>query len=110
MSVRSYDRFYIDGGWREPAGSERIEVISPHTEQVIASVPDGTAADMDRAVEAARRSFDDGEWQRTSIADRIDAVERLANAYEKRIPEIAEVITAENGSPISFSMAAQAGA
>jgi betaine-aldehyde dehydrogenase len=110
MSVRSYDRLYIDGGWREPGGSERIEVISPHTEQVIASVPDGTAADMDRAVDAARRSFEAGEWQRTPVVERIDAVERLANAYEKRVPEIAEVISAENGSPISFAMAAQAGA
>jgi len=110
MTVRSYDRLYIDGDWREPAGGDRIEVISPHTEQVIASVPDGTAADMDRAVEAARRSFDGGEWQRTPVADRIAAVERLANLYEKRIPEFAEIISAENGSPISFSMAAQAGA
>ena len=82
--------------------------ISPHTEQFIASVPDGTAADIDRAVEAARRAFDDGEWPRTAVEERIATVERLATPTRRR-PEIAEVISAENGCPITLSSHPQAG-
>jgi betaine-aldehyde dehydrogenase len=48
--MRVHDRFYIGGQWVEPAGTDTIEVISPHTEEVIGRVPDGTPADMDRAV------------------------------------------------------------
>jgi aldehyde dehydrogenase (NAD+) len=57
--VQVHDKLYIDGEWVTPAGSDTIEVVSPHTEEVIATVPDGSAADMDRAVAAARRTLDD---------------------------------------------------
>ena len=64
VTVRSFDKLFVDGQWLDSTGSGRIEVVSPHTEQVIASVPDGTAGDMDRAVAAARRAFDQGAWPR----------------------------------------------
>ncbi len=106
--MRSHDRFYIGGQWVAPAGSATLDVISPHTEEVVGRVPDGTPADMDRAVAAARDAFDNGPWPRMAPADRAAAVGRLADLYAGRLAEIAELITEEMGSPITFSQLAQA--
>jgi aldehyde dehydrogenase (NAD+) len=106
--MRDYDRFYIGGEWVAPAGSGTIEVISPHTEEVIGRVPDGTAADMDRAVAAARDAFDNGPWPRMAPTERAEAVARLADLYAARLGDMAELITEEMGSPITFSQLAQA--
>ena len=106
--MRDRNTFYIGGEWVAPAGSATIDVISPHTEEVIGRVPEGTAADMDRAVAAARDAFDNGPWPRMSPADRAAAIGRLADLYAARLGDFAEVITAEMGSPITFSQLAQA--
>ncbi|MGV9797371.1 aldehyde dehydrogenase family protein [Mycobacterium sp. NPDC003449] len=99
--------FYIGGRWARPSSSERIRVVSPHTEQKIAVVPAATSDDIDAAVTAARSAFDD--WSSTPLAERLAVVERIAAAYAPRVPEIAEAITSQVGSPISFANAAQAG-
>ncbi len=52
------DAFFIDGDWAAPAGAALFEVVSPHTEQVVATVPEGTVDDIDAAVAAARRAHD----------------------------------------------------
>jgi aldehyde dehydrogenase (NAD+) len=106
--MRDHDRFYIGGEWVEPAGSELIDVISPHTEEVIGRVPDGTAADMDRAVAAAREAFDNGPWPWMAPEERAAAVGKLADLYAAKLGEFAELITEEMGSPITFSQLAQA--
>ncbi|HET9896461.1 MAG TPA: aldehyde dehydrogenase [Streptosporangiaceae bacterium] len=106
--MRVHDRFYIGGRWVEPAGSATIDVVSPHTEEVIGRVPEGTAADMDRAVAAARDAFDNGPWPQLDPRDRAAAVARLADLYAARLGDFAEVITEEMGSPITFSQLAQA--
>src|SRR5262249_44691308 len=80
----------------------------PHTEEVIGRVPEGTPADMDRAVAAARDAFDNGPWPRMAPADRAAAVGKLAELYAARLGDFAEVITEEMGSPITFSQLAQA--
>ena len=98
---------FIDGTWAEPAGSDLIEVISPHTEEVVARVPAGTPADIDAAVDAARRAFDEGPWPRMSPEERIEVVQSFANLYAGKMTEMAEVITTEMGSPTSFSNLAQ---
>ncbi|HVE27483.1 MAG TPA: aldehyde dehydrogenase, partial [Sporichthya sp.] len=82
---------------------------SPHSEGVIASAPLSGAADVDAAVAAARAAFDSGVWPGTDPAARIEAVGRLAQSYGKRLGELGEVISAENGSPITFANLAQAG-
>ncbi len=105
--VQVHDKLFIGGEWVDPAGSDVIEVISPHTEEVVARVPDGTAADVDRAVEVARKTFDEGEWPRLAPADRIAAVQRFSEVYATRMGDLAEVITKEMGSPITFSQLAQ---
>jgi aldehyde dehydrogenase (NAD+) len=105
--MREHKRLYIGGEWAEPAGSDTIDVISPHTEELVGRVPEGTAADIDRAVAAARDAFDNGEWPRLSSEDRIAAVQKFSEAYAAHIPDMAAVITEEMGSPISFSNLAQ---
>ncbi|RCG32166.1 aldehyde dehydrogenase family protein [Sphaerisporangium album] len=103
-----HDRLFIGGDWVAPAGTATIDVVSPHTEEVVGRVPDGTPADMDRAVAAARQAFDDGPWPRMTMADRAEVVGRLAALYAARQAELAELITLEMGSPITFSQMAQA--
>lgn len=102
------DKLFIDGKWVPPAGNGVIEVASPATEQVIGRVPDGSTADMDRAVAAARSAFDNGPWPRTPPAERAQVLTKLSNALKARHQEIANLITEENGCPISFSVPGQA--
>jgi aldehyde dehydrogenase (NAD+) len=102
------DTLFIDGEWAVPTGGELIEVVSPHTEQVVATVPEGTTADIDAAVDAARRAFDTGPWPRMSAEERIEVVQAFSNLYAGRMGEMADVITTEMGSPTSFSNLAQA--
>ncbi|MER5645773.1 aldehyde dehydrogenase [Streptosporangium sp. NPDC002524] len=106
--MRQHDTLFIGGDWVAPAGTGIIDVVSPHTEEVVGRVPDGTPADMDRAVAAARQAFDHGPWPRMTMAERAAVVGRLAEIYAARQGEMAELITLEMGSPITFSQLAQA--
>jgi len=103
-----YDRLYIGGAWVPSKSRDMIEVISPFTEQVIATVPSASKADVDAAVAAARLAFDKGPWPRMSLEERTAIVARLRDALVRRKDELAQLITDEMGSPISFSKAAQA--
>jgi aldehyde dehydrogenase (NAD+) len=105
--MQVYDRVFIGGEWVEPAGSGTIEVVSPHSEEVVGRVPEGTPADMDRAVAAARTAFDEGDWPRLAPEERAAVVQRFADLYAARMTEMAALITEEMGSPISFSQLAQ---
>ena len=100
--------FFIDGDWAAPASGDTIQVVSPHTEQVVATVPEGTTADMDAAVAAARRAFDSGPWPRMSPEERFDVVQNFSNLYAGKLGEMAELISTEMGAPLSFSNLAQA--
>jgi acyl-CoA reductase-like NAD-dependent aldehyde dehydrogenase len=101
-------QLFIGGSWAPPSTDATIDVVSPHTEEVIATVTAAGPADVDRAVDAARAAFDDGPWPRLDPAERADAVRRLAAAYKERRREMAQLITDEMGSPISFSKFSQA--
>ncbi|KUI38088.1 aldehyde dehydrogenase family protein [Mycobacterium sp. GA-2829] len=94
---------FIDGRWVTPDGTDVIEVIDPATEQVIGSVPNGTAADVDTAVAAARRAFD----PLITVAERRDRLARVIAAMEKRLPDIAETITREMGAPARIAQGVQ---
>ncbi|MFA6300070.1 MAG: aldehyde dehydrogenase family protein, partial [Nocardioides sp.] len=72
------DTFFIDGGWAAPAGTGKLQVVSPHSEQVVATVPEGSAGDIDAAVAAARRAFDEGPWPRMTPAERIAVIEAFS--------------------------------
>jgi betaine-aldehyde dehydrogenase len=105
MQVR--DKLYIGGEWTAPAGTDVIEVISPHTEEVVGTVPDGTPADVDAAVAAARRTFDETDWPHLPLEERLAIVQRFTDLYASRMMDMAAVITEEMGSPITFSQLAQ---
>jgi aldehyde dehydrogenase (NAD+) len=105
--VHEHQQLYIGGEWVDPAGTGTIDVISPHSEEVVGRVPEGTEADVDRAVDVARTTFDEGEWPRLSPEERIAAVQKFSEVYAAHIPDMAEVITEEMGSPITFSNLAQ---
>ncbi|NKZ06907.1 aldehyde dehydrogenase [Actinomadura latina] len=106
--MREHDRLFIGGEWAAPAGTGTIDVISPHTEEVIGRVPEGTEGDIDAAVAAARRAFDEGPWPRMTPAERAEIVGRLSAIYAERQQEMADLCTAEMGSPIMFSVFGQA--
>ena len=105
--MREHQRLFIGGEWVEPAGTGTIDVISPHSEELVGRVPEGTAADIDRAVASARDAFDNGEWPRLSPEERIAAVQKFSEVYAAHIPDMAAVVTEEMGSPITFSNLAQ---
>jgi aldehyde dehydrogenase (NAD+) len=109
-TLRSFDRFFIAGGWREPAGKDRVMVVSPATEQAIASIPQATTADIDAAIAAARAAFDHGPWPRMTPAERATYLARVPAEIEKRAGEIAASFSLEVGGPtfIANFMALQA--
>ncbi|MGW0862820.1 aldehyde dehydrogenase [Streptomyces sp. NPDC002611] len=103
-----HGQLFIGGELTDPLGQDVIEVISPHTEEVIGRVPHASTADVDRAVGVARRAFDQGPWPRMSLDERIEVVSRIKDGIVARHEEIARVISGQNGSPYSWSVLAQA--
>ena len=107
MTLRSYDRLYVGGRWVSPSGTDTIEVVSPRTEEVVATVPHAGAADVDAAVAAARAAFDQGPWPRLASAERVERLRPFAERYADRTEELAALVTEEIGSTITFSLLAQ---
>lgn len=103
MPTFEHDKLFIDGRWTTPSEIGVIDVVDPATENVIGHVPNGSAADVDAAVTAARRAFD----PLISVAERRERLDRVIAAMEKRLPEIAELITAEMGAPVRISQSVQ---
>jgi aldehyde dehydrogenase (NAD+) len=105
--VTDYEKLYIDGAWREPKGTGRLEVIDSTTEQVFATVPEGTPADIDAAVAAARAAF--AGWSAQSLEKRSKQLRRVGELLEARQDELADIETHEIGMPRSLSMRVQVG-
>ncbi len=101
--MKVQDRLYIGGEWVVPSTKATIEVVSPHTEEVVGRVAEAREQDVDHAVAAAREAFDSGPWPRMAPSERADAMSRLLTALQARSEEMAVTITTEMGSPISFS-------
>jgi betaine-aldehyde dehydrogenase len=99
-SVVTFDEFFIGGNWAAPSTTERMEVISPHSEEVVGSVPAGAPEDIDAAVAAARTAMA-SEWGRTTPPERAEVLGRLAREYGKRRERIAELQVLEMGCPVS---------
>ncbi|AYA24016.1 betaine-aldehyde dehydrogenase [Rhodococcus rhodochrous J3] len=97
--MTDYDKLFIGGEWVAPSTDERLEVFSPATEERVGSVPVAGPKDVDAAVAAARRAFDDGPWPRTSPAERAQVLAKAISLIEQRNDEIAGVIASELGQP-----------
>jgi phenylacetaldehyde dehydrogenase len=94
---------FIDGAWIPSTHDKRIEVFDPSTGKKIASVVDASDADVDRAVAAARRAFDDGRWSGLPPYQRERLIAKLADLIEAATPELAELESIDNGKPRAMS-------
>jgi aldehyde dehydrogenase (NAD+) len=101
-------QFYIDGKWVPPTTAQDFPVINPATEKQIATISLGTAADVDKAVSAARRAFE--SYSETSPEERLALLQRIIEVYEAKYEEMAETISQEMGAPMWLARAAQAAA
>ncbi|WP_378948497.1 aldehyde dehydrogenase family protein [Mesorhizobium sp. ANAO-SY3R2] len=98
--------FFIDGKWVAPVVARELEVINPADEQAFAVISLGSAADVDKAVAAARRAFP--SWSATSHQQRLALLEKLLTAYKRRMRDMAEAISSEMGAPIKLALESQA--
>jgi aldehyde dehydrogenase (NAD+) len=105
--VETREHIWVGGEFVASTGNGTIDVISPHTEQVIARVPDGTAQDMDKAVAAAREAFDNGPWPHLTPLERADYLSRLSALIQGSMDDWATLISTEMGSPFSFAQMGQ---
>jgi acyl-CoA reductase-like NAD-dependent aldehyde dehydrogenase len=105
--VTTFDKLYINGSWVAPGSSETIDVFDSITEEVMATVPAGTAADVDAAVEAARAAF--VGWSTTPVEERAKYLTRIGDALGARMDEIATAISKETGMAKWLSQLVQVG-
>jgi acyl-CoA reductase-like NAD-dependent aldehyde dehydrogenase len=103
LSIKSPDKFFIGGGWARAAANDKLNVISPVTEETVMTFAAATPADVDAAVAAARKAFDHGPWPRLSAEQRGEMLLKVAKELEKRLPELAQAWTTQVGAPISFT-------
>ena len=103
--MRTHKDHYINGQWVPATGSSLLPVTNPATDEIIAEVGAGSADDVDRAVAAARAAFD--SWAATPVSERARYLGAIAQGLTERADELAEVISSEMGSPLSFARAAQ---
>ncbi|HWF00929.1 MAG TPA: aldehyde dehydrogenase family protein, partial [Caulobacteraceae bacterium] len=104
--MREYLKFYIDGHWVDPVTPKQMDVINPANEEVAGHISAGSAADVDKAVAAAKKAF--VTYSQTSREERIELLQRILAEYQKRFGEIANAITEEMGAPASLAQRAQA--
>ena len=103
-----HNKFYIDGAWVDPVAKKSLPVINPATEEAVAEIALGSAADVDKAVAAARRAFD--SFSQTSRQERIELLTAIIESYKKRMKDIGGAISDEMGAPLGFAEKFQAGA
>ncbi|GAA2339369.1 aldehyde dehydrogenase [Streptomyces kunmingensis] len=105
----TYGKLYIGGSWVEPSNPELLDIASPHDQSLIGRVAQARPADIDRAVAAARASFEKGEWRLTPPAERIALLRRFNALREENAERVAHLISLENGSAGWFTRAGQPG-
>ncbi|WP_250481929.1 aldehyde dehydrogenase family protein [Caballeronia sp. NCTM5] len=111
--LASAKKMLIDGAWVDSASGATLDVIDPADGELLARVPSADEIDVDRAVQAARRAFDDSAWSRMKPTDRERLLLRVADLIEANARELAEIESLDNGKPVTVahgldvSMAAQ---
>jgi aldehyde dehydrogenase (NAD+) len=104
--MRQQLNFYIDGKWVAPAEARTHDVINPANEEPCGRISLGSAADVDKAVAAARRAFE--SYGRTTLAERAALLDRIIAVYQRRLPEMAGTISMEMGAPLPLAQKSQA--
>lgn len=103
--MREYLKFYINGEWVDPVEKKTLDVINPATEEVAGKISLGSAADVDKAVKAAKEAFK--SWSQTSREERLEVLGRILTEYQKRFGDLATAVTEEMGAPSSLAQRAQ---
>jgi len=93
-------KLFIDGGWHESVGGQTFETTNPATGEVLAHVYEARENDIDKAVEAAAKAFEEGLWSRISASDRSKLMHKLADLMERDFEVLAQLDTLDNGKPI----------
>ncbi|SCW81012.1 aldehyde dehydrogenase (NAD+) [Sphingobium faniae] len=101
VKLKHPDRLFIGGQWVAPSTDRRFGIIHPGTGELALSMPEAREEDMERAVAAARRAFDQGPWPRMSQGERNAVLLRWADAIEARADDLANAYSTEIGIPIS---------
>lgn len=104
-TVPDRTRFFINGEWAGPLGTETLRVVEAATGETLATAALGSEADIDAAVRAARTALDEGPWGRTTTAERAGVMRRFADALAARAEDTSVLVSRENGMPISLSNA-----
>ncbi|MGB1224494.1 MAG: aldehyde dehydrogenase family protein, partial [Mycobacterium sp.] len=103
--MRDYLKFYIDGQWVDPLDTRTLDVENPTTEEVSGHIAIGSAADVDKAVEAARRAF--AKWSQSTRGERLEVLAAILDEYQKRASDLAEAVSEEMGAPASLAAGPQ---
>src|SRR2546423_1776038 len=101
-------KFYIDGAWQDSGSKKTLPVVNPATEEVLYEVALGSAADVDKAVAAARRAFE--TFSLTTREQRVELLSKIIEVYKRRLKDIGAAISDEMGAPLGFAEKFQAGA
>jgi len=100
---RGAAQLFIDGAWRPSSGTSEIAVVAPHSEETVLTYFEPTTADVDIAVAAARKAFDEGPWPRLAPEERGAYLLKVADLLMARMPELAEAWTGQVGAVIGFT-------
>jgi aldehyde dehydrogenase (NAD+) len=103
--MREYTKFYINGQWVDPVQSKTLDVDNPATEQVSGKISLGSTADVDKAVDAARKTFP--SWSQSSREERLDLLQAILAEYQKRADDLAAAVSEEMGAPASLASGPQ---
>jgi aldehyde dehydrogenase (NAD+) len=103
--MREYLKFYIDGKWVDPVEPKTLDVDNPTTEQVSGKIAIGSAADVDKAVKAARKAF--ATWSQSSREERLDLLQAILSEYQKRSGDLGDAVSLEMGAPPSLGSGVQ---
>ena len=98
-------QMFIDGCWVDAASGETFETVDPATGEAITTVPHGRAEDVDRAVAAARRAFDSGEWRRVTPAERQRLLWKIGEGILARAEQFAQLESIDNGKSVAVAQA-----
>jgi phenylacetaldehyde dehydrogenase len=99
-------QLFIDGQWVDAASGKTFDTPNPATGEVLATVAEGDAEDINRAVTAARRAFEDGPWSGMTASDRGRLIWKIGDLILDHVEELAQLETLDNGKPLSVARVA----
>ena len=99
-------KMFIDGKWVAAASGKNFPVYNPATGEVMAQVAEGDREDINRAVKAARRAFEDGPWSTMTSSERGRLIWKLADLIEEHLEEFAQIESLDNGKPLAVARVA----